>query len=139
MDPVGAAGAAVSVFAVVELVGRVSALAASFMRGVRDARRDMIQVRKDMSDLSTVLEMVAEDLEKEGDSALGGDMSHSQRHIVDIAHGCRAVLLEIEVVIRKGQSRLRWVLSGKERVNKLRERLETYKLSLDVALDYRTM
>jgi hypothetical protein len=138
MEAVGAAGAAASVFAVVELVGRVSALAASFMRGVRDARRDMIQVRKNMSDLSTVLEMVAEDLEKEGDSALG-DMSHSQRHIVDIAHGCCAVLLEIEAVIREGQSRLRWVLSGKERVNKLRERLETYKLSLDVALDYRTM
>lgn len=141
-------GAAASVFAIVEIVGRVSASAASFMRDIKDARKDMIQVRKDMSDLSTVLRMVAEDLDYHGDnssypnhgsSPWSGNTPPSQQHIVGIALSCRTVLLEIETVLRDGRSRLSWVTSGKERVDRLRARLETCKLSLDVALDYRTM
>lgn len=136
-----ALGAAASVVAIVEIVGRVSASAASFMHDIKDARRDMIQVRKDMSGLSTLLGMVSEDLDYHGhdSSSRAGAMPHSQQHIVDIAHSCGAVLLEIETVLREGRSRFAWVTSGKERVGRLRERLETCKLSLDVALDYRTM
>ncbi|KAK7712420.1 hypothetical protein SLS64_004804 [Diaporthe eres] len=136
-----AIGAAASVIAIVEIVGRVSASAASFMRDIKDARKDMIQVRKDMSDLSTVLNMVAEDLDHHGhDSSSRADaMPHSQRHIVGIAHSCGAVLLKIETVLREGRSRFAWVTSGRERVDRLRARLEMCKLSLDVALDYRTM
>lgn len=132
-----AVGAVASVIAVVELVARVSASAASFMRDVKDARRDMIQVRKDMSDLSMILSMVAEDLDQ--DSSPPDNVSQSQQHIVSIAHSCRAVLLEMETALQKGRTRLGWVTSGRERVDRLRERLETCKLSLDVALDYRTM
>lgn len=136
-----AIGAAASVIAIVEIVGRVSASAASFMRDIKDARKDMIQVRKDMSDLSTVLRMVAEDLDHHGhdSSSRAGAMPHSQQHIVGIAHSCGAVLLEIEAVLREGRSRYAWVTSGRERVDRLRARLETCKLLLDVALDYRTM
>lgn len=132
-----AVGAVASVIAVVELVAKVSASAASFMRDVKDARRDMIQVRKDMSDLSMILRMVAEDLDQ--DSSPTDDESQSQKHIVDIAHSCRTVLLEMDTALQKGRTRLGWVTSGRERVERLRERLETCKLSLDVALDYRTM
>lgn len=132
-----AIGAAASVMAIVEIVGRVSASATSFMRDIKDARKDMIEVRKDMADLSTVLRMIAEDLDHPGHGP--DDAAHSQQHIVDIAHSCGAVLLEIEVVLRDGRSRLAWVTSGKKRVDGLRARLETCKLSLDVALDYRTM
>ncbi|KAG6364104.1 hypothetical protein INS49_005702 [Diaporthe citri] len=110
-----AVGAAASVISIVEIVGRVSASAASFMRDIKDARKDLIQVRKDMSDLST---------------PRAGDMPHSQQHIINIAHSCGAVLLEIETVLREGRSRLAWVTSGKEKVDRLRERLETCKLSL---------
>lgn len=129
-------GAAASVVAI---VGRVSASAASFMHDIKDARKDMIQVRKDMSDLSTVLRMVAEDLDYDGSSSRPGNTPPSQQHIVGIAFSCRTILLEIETVLRDGRSRLSWVTSGKERVDKLRTRLETCKLSLDVALDHRTM
>jgi hypothetical protein len=135
MEPVGAVA---SVIAVVELVGRVSASAASFMHDIKDARRDMIQVRKDMSDLSIILSMVAEDLEPDRSSS-PGEMSHSQQHIVGLTHTCRTVLLEIETVLRKGRSRIAWVTSGKATVGTLRKRLETCKSSLDVALEYRTM
>lgn len=137
-----AIGAAASVMAIVEIVGRVSASATSFMRDIKDARKDMIEVRKDMADLSTVLRMIAEDLDYHGQSSSSSrpdDAAHSQQHIVDIADSCGAVLLEIEVVLRDGRSRLAWVTSGKKRVDGLRARLETCKLSLDVALDYRTM
>lgn len=136
-----AIGAAASVMAIVEIVGRVSASATSFMRDIKDARKDMIEVRKDMADLSTVLGMIAEDLDchGQGSSSRPDDTTHSQQHIDDIAHSCGAVLLEIEVVLRDGRSRLAWVTSGKKRVDGLRARLETCKLSLDVALDYRTM
>lgn len=140
-----AIGAAASVIAIVEIVGRVSASAASFMRDIKDARKDMIEVRKDMADLSTVLRMIAEDLDHPGQgssssaSSRPDDAAHSQQHVVDIAHSCGAALLEIETVLRDGRSRLAWVTSGKKRVDGLRARLETCKLSLDVALDYRTM
>lgn len=138
-----AIGAAASVMAIVEIVGRVSASATSFMRDIKDARKDMIEVRKDMADLSAVLRMIAEDLDYHGQgppsSSRPDDAAHSQQHIVDIADSCGAVLLEIEVVLRDGRSRLAWVTSGKKRVDGLRARLETCKLSLDVALDYRTM
>lgn len=136
-----AIGAAASVMAIVEIVGRVSASATSFMRDIKDARKDMIEVRKDMADLSTVLRMIAEDLDyhSQGSSSQPDDTAHSQQHIVDIAHSCGAVLLEIETVLRDSRSRLAWVTSGKKRVDGLRARLETCKLSLDVALDYRTM
>lgn len=49
------------------------------------------------------------------------------------------ILLEIETVFQEGRSRLGWVASGKARVDRLRKRLDTCKLALDVALDYRTM
>lgn len=126
-----AIGAAASVLAIVEVVGRVSASAASFMRDIKDARKDMVQVRKDMSDL-----------DHHDRSSLPGvtPYDHYLQNIVGIAHSCGAVLLQqIEVVLREGRSRLGWVTSGKERVDRLRARLEMYKLSLDVALDCRTM
>lgn len=127
--------------AIVEIVGRVSVSAASFMRDIKEARRDIIQVRKEMLDLSTVLRMVAEDLDyhSHSSSSRADNMPHSQQHIVGIAHSCGTVLLKIETVLRKGRSRLAWVTSGKQRADRLRERLETCKLSLDVALDCRTM
>lgn len=136
-----ALGAAASVMAIVEIIGRVSTSAASFMHDIKDARRDMILVRRDISGLSTLLGMVAEDLDHHdlGSSSGAGAMPHSKQHIINIAHSCEAVLLEIETVLRDGRSRFAWVTSGKERVDRLRERLETCKLSLDVALDYRTM
>ncbi|KAL2273020.1 hypothetical protein FJTKL_05635 [Diaporthe vaccinii] len=136
-----ALGAAASVIAIVEIVGRVSASAASFMHDIKDARKDMIQVRKDMSSLSALLGMVAEDLDHQGHSSSSrvGDMPHSKQHIINIANSCGAVLLEIETVLREGRSLFAWVTSGRERVDSLRARLETCKLSLDVALDYRTM
>ncbi|KAL1854346.1 hypothetical protein Daus18300_011532 [Diaporthe australafricana] len=132
-----AIGAVSAVVAIVELAGMISVSAASFMRDVKDARKDMIQVRKDLSDLSTILRMVAEDLDH--DKSPAGDNMQSRQHIIGIAHSCRTILVEIETVLREGRSQLRWVASGKARVEKLRERLETCKLSLDVALDYRTM
>lgn len=133
-----AIGAAASVFAIVEIVSRVSVSAASFMRDIKDARRDMIQVRKDMSSLWTVLRMVAEDLDHR-DHSRAGDMPHSQQHIVGIAQSCGEILMEIEAVLREGRSTFAWATSGKQRVDRLRERLERRTLSLDLALDHRTM
>ncbi|KAK2604232.1 hypothetical protein N8I77_007178 [Diaporthe amygdali] len=132
-----AVGAAASVLAVIELVGRISISARSLMREVRGARKDMIDVRKDLSDLSTVLNMLAEDLDLDNgrpDATRGG-----HHHIASIANSCRTVLSEIEAVLRESRSRLVWAASGRERVDRLRTRLETCTLSLDVALDYRTM
>lgn len=57
-----------------------------------------------MSDLSRVLRMVAEDLDH--DRSLPSDTLHSRQHIVGIAHSCRTVLLEIELALRDGCSRL---------------------------------
>ncbi|KAJ0107637.1 hypothetical protein J7T55_007828 [Diaporthe amygdali] len=127
MDPFSAF---TSVVAVIELVGRVSISAASLMRDVKDARTDMIQVRKDLGGLSAVLKMVDEDLSlrnRRPDAAVDG-----------IANNCLAVLSEIEAVLGEGRSRFAWAASRKERVDKLRARLNEYTLWLDVALGYST-
>lgn len=132
-----AIGAAAAVVAIAELAAKVSTSAASLIRDIRGARKDMIQISKELSDLSTVLRMVGKDLEI--DRSPSGETPPSQQHIVDIAHSCRAALMDIETVLRDSRSRLGWVASGKERVGGLMTRLDRCKSSLDVALDYRTM
>lgn len=128
MDPFSAF---TSVVAVIELVGRVSISAASLMRDVKGARTDMIQVRKDLGGLSTVLKMVAEDLQVNN--------GRPDVPIASIAKSCLAVLSDIEAVLCEGRSRLAWATSRKDKVDGLRARLKEYTLWLDVALGYRTM
>lgn len=125
-----AIAAAASVTGLIHLITTVSDSATCFMRDVKDARKDMIQVRRDMSDLSAVLIMVAEDADP---------TPHGQENIIGIVKSCCKTLSEIDSVIQQGRSWRKWAVSGKEKVDKLRARLETHKMTLDLALDYRTM
>lgn len=132
-----AIGAASSVLAIVQLAGKVSVAATSFMRDVKDARRDMIQVKKNLSTLSTVLEIIAEDLTDNAPST--GILQNLHRQVVNIASSCRVVLLDIGEVIGPDHSRMGWVTSGRTRVDKLRAGLEDHLSSLDIALDMMSM
>ncbi|KUI59855.1 hypothetical protein VP1G_07066 [Cytospora mali] len=132
-----AIGAAASIIAIVQLAGQVSAAATSFMRSVKDARRDMIQVKKDLSTLSAVLEVIAEDLGDEAPST--GVLQNLHGHIGNITSSCRAVLLEIGALIGENRSRLSWVTSGRVRIERLRGNLEMHMSSLDIAFDMLSM
>lgn len=132
-----AIGAAASVMAIVEIVGRVSASAASFMRDFKDAREDMIEVRKDMANLSRVLRMIVKCLDHPGQgysSYQPNDAAHSQELIVDLAFECREIVLDIESVLRDVRSRGDWAMSGNKKVEELATKLEKHVSTLRLAL-----
>ncbi|ROW12451.1 hypothetical protein VMCG_00771 [Cytospora schulzeri] len=132
-----AIGAASSILAIVQIAGKVSIAATSFMRDVKDARREMIQVIKDLSTLSAILEIISGDLKDNAPST--GILQSLHKQMFNIASSCSAVLLEIGEVIGPGRSRLGWATSGRTQVKKLRESLENHMSSLDIALDMLSM
>jgi hypothetical protein len=60
-------------------------------------------------------------------------------HLVEIVAGCSGVVEQIDVYLtdhmaqRVGNS-IKWTVSGKDDVDRLRGRLEAHKMSLDLAL-----
>ncbi|KAK0665947.1 hypothetical protein QBC41DRAFT_367225 [Cercophora samala] len=128
MEPLSAA---VTVLEVAGAITSVIAAATAFMRDVRSARQEIIAVRKELTSLRAVLEILADDFHDAGrinfpDSVL--------ERIVDVAADCQNVVGEIGSLLKQG-SRVKWALSGKEEMERLREDLERHKATLSVTLD----
>lgn len=132
-----AIGVASSILAIIDLAGKVSVAATSFMRDVKDARQEMIQIRKNLSTLSAILEVIDEDLKNDAPSI--GVIQNPHRQIVNIASSCRTVLLEVEDVIGPDRSRVTWVMSGRAQVNRLMGHLVMHITSLELGLDTLSM
>ncbi|KAF3770536.1 hypothetical protein M406DRAFT_66935 [Cryphonectria parasitica EP155] len=135
MEAVGAVSAIVSL---VEIVGQVSKTAVSFMRDVKDARVDMIQVRKELFGLSTILEVIQEDFAS-GPALSAGSavLRRTHEHIEGICRNCVQVVRDIDQVIQNKQSRLTsvaWVTSGHRKVEKLKADLRNHINALEVSL-----
>ncbi|KAK3386452.1 hypothetical protein B0H63DRAFT_467816 [Podospora didyma] len=130
MEPISAAA---SVLGVVSAIASVTSTATRFMRDVRSARKEIVAVKKELSSLSAVLEILADDFNDPANTSFP-DAVLTQ--IVEISTDCRRVVTEIGDCFRSQQgSRLNWASSGKGTIEKLRADLETHKSTLSVTLD----
>jgi ankyrin repeat protein len=108
-----------------------------FVREVRDARWDLDAVSRELISLKTLLEILSEDAEN---STGGGFPQSLVSQICGILTNCGGVLEQIEASLQKhaggGVKRgVKWSLSGRDDMNKLRSSLEAHKSALDIALD----
>jgi Fungal N-terminal domain of STAND proteins len=135
MDPLSISTACVSLIAT---LGRILPQIVSFVSDVRDARRDMDAVSRELHSLSLSLENLRDDSTKikypEG----------SRRTLITVLGNCDHVTKEIEALLNKMASgnigrRMQWTIYGRDDMNKLRSRLEAYKSAIDIALDMVSM
>jgi ankyrin repeat protein len=134
MDPLSITAACITL---VTTVSKVSIQINGFVREVRDARGDLDAISRELISLKTVLEILSEDAEN---STGGGFPQSLVRQISGILTNCGGVLEQIEASLQKhaggGVKRgVKWSLSGRDDVNKLRSSLEAHKSALDIALD----
>lgn len=131
MDPLSISTACVSLIAT---LGRIFPQIVSFVSDVRDARRDMDAVSRELHSLSLSLENLRDDSIKinypEG----------SHRTLITVLGNCDHVANEIEALLNKMASgnigrRMQWTIYGRDDMNKLRSRLEAHKSAIDIALD----
>lgn len=106
-----------------------------FVKGCREARRDLTDVSRELSDLKIVLELLKDDSEAVGEAAIPEAM-HSQ--IKSLLTGCHGVILTVDKVIQRHEGRLaavKWVADGKKEVAYLRQSLEAYRGTLSLTLE----
>lgn len=134
MDPLSITGTCI---ALVTTISKISIQISGFVREVRDARGDLDGVSRELTSLKSVIEILSEDAEN---SIHGGFPETLVRQIYGILANCNDVLGQIEVSLQKyaGGSVTRgvkWSLSGRDDMIKLRSSLEAHKSALDIALD----
>ncbi|KAK0716508.1 hypothetical protein B0T21DRAFT_415230 [Apiosordaria backusii] len=130
MEPLSAAA---TVMQVAETITSVIGAAITFVRNVRSARQEIIAIKKELSSLQAVLEILADDFHN-ADKINFPDSVLEQ--VVNVAADCQNVANQIASLIRAQQgSHVSWKLSGKEDMERLREDLERHKATLSVTLD----
>jgi hypothetical protein len=133
MDPLTIAATCISL---ATLIGKVGVQLNKFVKEVRDARYDLDSVKRELSSLQTVLEVIAED-------ASNSDITFPPlltKQLPGIVDNCVIVVDQIEKLLKKyngGGLRkgAKWAISGRDDVDKLRVSLEAHKSALDMALE----
>lgn len=134
MDPLSITA---TCFALVTTISKISIQINNFVRQVRDARGDLDAVSRELTSLKSVLKILSEDAEN---STSGGFPKSLVTQISPVLTDCRDVLEQTEASLQKYagggvKKGLKWSLSGREDMTKLRSRLEAHKSALDLALD----
>ena len=131
MDPLSISTACVSLIAT---LGRIFPQIVSFVSDVRNARRDMDAVSRELHSLSLSLEYLRDD------SIKIGYPEGSHQTLITVLGNCGHVVNEIEALLNKMASgnvgrRMQWTIYGRDDMNRLRSRLEAHKSAIDIALD----
>jgi hypothetical protein len=136
MDPLSITSACV---ALATTIGKVSIQANDFIRHVREARRDIDAVSREMGSIKTVLEVIADD-DANPDVVFP---PYLQQQISSIVTNCGLVVGQIQKSLDTYTTGLgkgiKWALRGKEEMDQLRLSLEAHKSALEIALDLVTM
>jgi hypothetical protein len=133
---------ATSCITLVATIGRCAHAVTIFVREVRDARGDLEMISRELHSLTTILDLLGDDISKPSSNTLPPNLV---THIGLILKNCDGVIVEIERSLVKHQtSRLRsgghWTLGGgKDDMTKFRSNLEAHKSALELALDMVTM
>ena len=135
MDPFTVSTACVGLLAA---VARLSTQIAQFVSGVREARRDMDSVSRELSSLALCLETLRDDSTKiQYPDGL-------RQTLVVVLGNCDTVTQQMHTLLEKMSSknlgrRAQWVATGRDDMNRLRSSLEAYKSALDIALEVTAM
>lgn len=104
-----------------------------FISGVREARKDMEAVLRELTSLTLCLSMIRDDAEKVTFPAA----------LLAVVQSCDEIANEIVRLMDnlrlKKTGRIRWNLTERDQINKLRSSLESHKSCIDVALDMASM
>jgi STAND-like protein len=111
-----------------------------FCCAVRDARRDLLSVSRELASLKTILEIIAED-------AKNPDISFPptlEEQISRIVANCSDVVGQIQQLLHKYdrdglRNGVKWVVNGKDDIDKLRVSLEAHKSALELAIELITL
>ena len=120
-------------------IGQTSIAITSFVKSCREARKDLAEVARELSELKLVLELLEGDQDVENDKILPESL---QRQILSILSNCNGVLVKIEAALEKHRGRvgdIRWVVTGKTEVANLRQSLEAYRCALNLVLETVTL
>jgi hypothetical protein len=128
MDPLSIAASCVGLISV---IGQSSIAITNFLRGCREARRELLEISRELGDLKVVLELLKDDPIPDA----------LRTRILDIMRNCEYVVKQIELVLEKhaGGTRLdqaaRWALTGRSDVTKLQLTLCAHRGALNLALE----
>jgi Fungal N-terminal domain of STAND proteins len=135
MDPFSISAACVGVIAsVTKLSTQISIL----VMNVRDARRDLDAVSRELSSLSLCLEALRVDT-----TTIQYPEGIRQTLLV-VLKNCDDVTKEMEALLKKASSQhmgrqIQWAMTTRDEMNKLRLNLEAYKSSIEIALELVSM
>ena len=139
-EALAALGVAHTCVSVLSTVTTLSIQIHSFVSQVRDARKDMDAVSRELSSLSFCLKTLQDDCEN-------GKVAYPeilQQTLVGVLQNCEKVLTEMQELLRKMSSgnigrRVQWSLTGRDDMMKLKSGLEAHKATIDIALDMVSM
>ena len=126
MDPVSIATACTgTIGAITDLSLQIT----SFVRSVREARRDMEAVSRELTSLSICLTTLRDDARE----------LKFPDTLLEVVTSCEKIANEMKAILQRlsisKTARLRWTASDRDQINKLRSSLESHKSCVDVALD----
>jgi hypothetical protein len=130
MDPLSITTACM---AAIGTITKASVEVPRFVSSVREARRDMEAVLRELTSLTLCLGVVRDDAEK---VTFPTTLLAVVKSCDDIAGEIIRLMDKLRV---KKTGRIRWNFTERDEVNKLRSSLESHKSCIDVALDMAAM
>jgi hypothetical protein len=115
-------------------IAQLTAQITVFVSSVRDARRDMDAVSRELSSLSLCLGTLKDD------SAKVEYPDGLRENLIVVLKNCDWVVKDMTQLLEKLssanlKSKIQWTISGKDDMNRLRSSLESHKSALEIALD----
>lgn len=130
MDPLSITMACVTA---IGTISKASVEVPRFISSVRESRKDMEAVLRELISLTLCLAVIRDDAEK----------VTFPTTLLAVVQSCDAIAGDIIGLLDrlrlKKSGRIRWTLTERETVNKLRSSLESHKSCIDVALDMASM
>jgi hypothetical protein len=110
----------------------------TFVSSVRNARKDMDAVSRELSSLKLCLEALRDD------SSKINFPESLQQNLVGVLQNCDDVTQQMQDLLKKVSSEslhrhIQWSISARDDMNKLRSRLEAHKSAIDITLDMISM
>lgn len=115
-------------------VAQLSKQISAFVSSVRDARRDMDAVSRELISLTLCLEMLRDDLTRIAYS------DGFRANLLAVVKNCDTVTKDMTTLLDRLSSqhstrRVQWTVAGRDDMSKLRSSLESHKSALEIALD----
>jgi hypothetical protein len=138
MDPLSVVA---SCLALITAVQKSARFVTSFVVTYQDARQDLAAVSHELLDLEMTLHILKSNSEAKQQTELPENM---HQRICDVMGNCTSVLAELDALLQRyddsrSTSAMRWALSGRRDVEKIRSSLGTHKAALSLITQVTTL